>query len=261
MLRTTDQRWSDAMRENKLRTMWASGRAATNVWCHIPSSYATEVIAHQGWDSLTVDTQHGPVGYTEMLAMLTAIATTPAVPLVRVSWNNPGEVMRAADAGAMGVICPTVNTKAECEQFVGALRYAPQGYRSLGPNRARFLGDDYTAKSNETILAIAQIETASGLENVEAIASVKGLDMLYIGPSDLGLSIGREGRMDQTDAIVVAAIDRILKTAKEARIKAGIFCVDPTYSRAMLAKGFDLVTVLSDTTLLSAGATLRKQFV
>ena len=82
--------------------------------------------------------------------------------------------MRAADAGAMGVICPTVNTKAECEQFVGALRYAPLGYRSLGPNRARFLGDDYTAKANETILAIVQIETAPGLENVEAIASVKG---------------------------------------------------------------------------------------
>jgi 4-hydroxy-2-oxoheptanedioate aldolase len=249
------------MRENKLRTLWASGRAATNVWCHIPSSYATELIAHQGWDSLTVDTQHGPIGFPEMTAMLTAIATTPAVPLVRVSWNNPGEVMRAADAGAMGLICPTVNTKAECEQFVGAVRYAPLGYRSLGPNRARFLGQDYTAKANETLLAIVQIETAPGLENVEAIASVKGLDMLYIGPSDLGLSLGREGRMDQTDPIVVAAIDRVLKTAKDAGLKAGIYCHDPAYSKAMLAKGFDLVTVLSDTALINAGANLRKQFV
>jgi len=249
------------MRENRLRTIWANGKAATNVWCHIPSSYATEMVAHQGWDSLTVDTQHGPIGFTEMTAMLTAIATTPAVPLVRVSWNNPGEVMRAADAGAMGVICPTVNTKAECEQFVGALRYAPLGYRSLGPNRARFLGPDYTAKANDTILAIAQIETAAGLENVEAIAAVKGLDMLYIGPSDLGLSIGREGRMDQTDPIVVQAIDRILKTAKDAGLKAGIFCVDPTYSKAMIANGFDLVTVLSDTTLINTGVSLRKQFV
>jgi 4-hydroxy-2-oxoheptanedioate aldolase len=169
--------------------------------------------------------------------------------------------MRAADAGAMGVVCPTVNTKAECEQFVGALRYAPLGYRSLGPNRARFLGADYTAKSNDTILAIAQIETASGLENVEAIAAVKSLDMLYIGPSDLGLSLGREGRMDQTDPVVVQAIDRILKTAKAANLKAGIFCVDPAYSKAMIAKGFDLVTVLSDTTLIGGGAALHKQFV
>ncbi len=248
------------MRENKLRTLWASGKAATNVWAHIPASYATELIAHQGWDSITVDTQHGAIGYTEMLAMLTAIATTPTIPLVRVSWNDPGEIMRAADAGAMGVICPTVNTRDECERFVGALRYAPLGFRSLGPNRARFLGDDYAAKANDTILAIAQIETASGLEHVEAIATVKGLDMLYIGPSDLGLSLGREGRMDQTDPVVVKAIDKILHTAKNAGLRAGLYCTSPDYSKAMFAKGFDLVTVLSDTALIGAGASFRKQF-
>jgi 4-hydroxy-2-oxoheptanedioate aldolase len=248
------------MRENRLRTLWASGKSATNVWATVPSSYSTELLAHQGWDSITVDTQHGVIGYADMIAMLTAIATTPTVPLVRVSWNNPGEVMRAADAGAMGVICPTVNTRQECERFVGALRYAPLGYRSLGPNRARFLGDDYAAKANETILAIAQIETAAGLENVDAIAVVKGLDMLYIGPSDLGLSLGREGRMDQTDPIVAQAIDRVLKTAKAAGLKAGIYCIAPDYSKQMLANGFDLVTVLSDVALLHAGAALRKQF-
>lgn len=248
------------MRENGLRKIWASGRAATNVWATIPASYATEIIAHQGWDSITVDTQHGVIDYADMVAMLTAIATTPATPLVRVGWNNPGEIMRAADAGAMGVICPTVNTKDECERFVGALRYAPMGYRSLGPNRARLMGDDYAAKANTTVLAIAQIETASGLDHVEAIAGVKGLDMLYIGPSDLGLSLGREGRMDQTDPVVVKAIDRILAVAKAAGLKAGIYCIAPDYSKQMLAKGFDLVTVLSDLTLINAGATLKKQF-
>ncbi|MBL9098078.1 MAG: 2,4-dihydroxyhept-2-ene-1,7-dioic acid aldolase [Alphaproteobacteria bacterium] len=248
------------MRENGLRKIWASGRAATNVWATIPASYATEIIAHQGWDSITVDTQHGVIDYADMVAMLTAIATTPATPLVRVGWNNPGEIMRAADAGAMGVICPTVNTKDECERFVGALRYAPMGYRSLGPNRARLMGDDYAAKANTTVLAIAQIETASGLDHVEAIAGVKSLDMLYIGPSDLGLSLGREGRMDQTDPVVVKAIDRILAVAKAAGLKAGIYCIAPDYSKQMLAKGFDLVTVLSDLTLINAGATLKKQF-
>lgn len=248
------------MRENKLRTLWASGKAATNVWTHIPAAYATELIAHQGWDSITVDTQHGPIGFDDMCAMLTAIATTQTVPLVRVPWNDPGEIMRAADAGAMGIICPTVNTAEECERFVGACRYAPLGYRSIGPNRARFLGEDYIAKANETILAVAQIETASGLEHVEKIAAVKGLDMLYIGPSDLGLSLGREARMDQTDPLVVKAIDKVLHTAKGAGLRAGIFCIQPEYSKAMFAKGFDLVTVLSDTTLIAAGTALRKQF-
>jgi 4-hydroxy-2-oxoheptanedioate aldolase len=229
------------MRTNALRTLWASGKAATNAWAQLPASFATETLAHQGWDSITIDTQHGLVGYGDMVAMLTAIATTPTVPLVRVGWNDPAEVMRAADAGAMGVICPTVNTKEECEKFVGALRYAPLGYRSLGPNRARLYGDDYQAKANETLLAIVQIETAAGLANVEAIAGVKGLDMLYIGPSDLGLSMGREGRMDQTDPVVVAAIDKILATARQAGLTAGIYCTSADYAKQMFKKGFDTV--------------------
>lgn len=248
------------MQENRLRTAWATGRAVTNVWAGIPSSYATEILAHQGWDSITVDTQHGALGYGDMLAMLTAIATTATTPLVRVGWNDPSQIMRAADAGAMGVICPTINTREECERFVGALRYPPLGYRSLGPNRARMLGDDYAAQANATVLAIAQIETAQGLAHVEAIAGVPGLDMLYVGPSDLGLSLGREGRMDQTDPEVVKAIDRILAVAKAAGLKAGIYCVAPDYSKAMIRKGFDLVTVGSDTGLLGAGTELRKHF-
>ena len=248
------------MRENGLRTLWAKGRAATNAWAQLPASFATETLAHQGWDSITVDTQHGVVGYADMVAMLTAIATTPTVPLVRVGWNDPAEVMRAADAGAMGIICPTVNTREECERFVGAMRYAPLGYRSLGPNRARLYGADYTLKANEKLLAIVQIETAAGLQNVEAIAGVKGLDMLYIGPSDLGLSMGREGRMDQTDPVVVAAIDKILATAKKAGLRAGIYCTSIDYSKQMFAKGFDLVTCVSDSGLLRAGEALRRQF-
>jgi len=249
------------MHENRLRTLWAEGKAATNAWLHIPSHYAAELIAHQGWDSITIDTQHGPIGYDAMVAMLTAIATTETTPLVRVTWNNPGEIMRAADAGAMGVICPSVNNVEECRRFVGALRFAPLGYRSIGPNRARFFGSDYVAKANQTILAIAQIETAEGLANLDEIAAVEGLDMLYIGPSDLGLSLGREGRMDQTDPIVVNAIDRILRAAKAAELKAGIFCVAPDYTKAMRAKGFDLLTAVTDTALINAGTALRKQLV
>lgn len=248
------------MRENRLRSIWAANKPATNVWATIAAPYATEMLAYQGWDSITVDTQHGVVGYAEMVAMLTAVATTPTTPLVRVGWNEPAEIMRAADAGAMGVICPTISTEEECARFVGALRYPPIGYRSLGPNRARFYGPDYAAKSNDTILAIAQIETKAGLENVEAIAKVKGLDMLYIGPSDLGLSMGREGKIDQTDPIVVKAIDHVVAVAKANGLKTGIYCIAPDYSKAMMAKGVDLVTVLSDATLISSGANFKKQF-
>lgn len=248
------------MQENPLKTAWSSGRAVTNVWATVPSSYATEILAHQGWDSITVDTQHGVVGYADMVAMLTAISTTRTVPLVRVGWNDPSQIMRAADAGALGVICPTINNREECEAFVGALRYPPAGYRSMGPNRARLLFSDYAARAHALVLAIAQIETASGLENVEAIASTPGLDMLYVGPSDLGISLGREGRMDQSDPVVVKAIDRVLAVAKANRLRTGIYCVSPAYSKSMFNKGFDLVTVASDAGLLGLGAELRSQF-
>jgi 4-hydroxy-2-oxoheptanedioate aldolase len=250
-----------AMRENNLRKLWANGKRATNVWLSVPAAYASEIIAHQGFDSVTIDLQHGQGDYASMCAMLTAVSTTTTVPLVRVQWNDPGEVMRALDAGAYGVICPTINSRQECERFVGACRYAPLGYRSVGPNRAvLYAGGDYLAKSNETVLAIAQIETADGLKNVEEIASVKGLDMLYVGPSDLGLSLGREARMDQTDPVVVAAIDKVLASAKARGLTAGIYCVAPDYANAMFAKGFDLVTIASDAGLIAAGAAnVRRQ--
>jgi 4-hydroxy-2-oxoheptanedioate aldolase len=251
------------MRENKLRAMWAEKKRATNIWLSVPAAYSAEIIAHQGFDSITVDLQHGQGDYASMCAMLTAVSTTATVPLVRVQWNDPGEVMRALDAGAYGVVCPTINNRAEAERFVGACRYAPIGYRSVGPNRATLYagGGDYLAKSNETVLAIVQIETADGLKNVDEIAGVKGLDMLYVGPSDLGLSLGREPRMDPTDPIVVAAIDKVLVAAHARGLTAGIYCVSLDYANAMFAKGFDLVTVASDAGLIMAGAANVKRTI
>lgn len=249
------------MRENRLRTLWAEKKRATNVWLSVPAAYSAEIIAHQGFDSITIDLQHGQADYSSMCAMLTAVSTTATVPLVRVQWNDPGEMMRALDAGAYGVICPTINNRAEAERFVGACRYAPIGYRSVGPNRASlYAGSDYLAKSNETVLAIAQIETADGLKNVEEIATIKGLDMLYVGPSDLGLSLGREPRMDPTDPVVVQAIDKVLATAHAHGLTAAIYCISLDYANAMFAKGFDLVTVASDAGLIAAGASnVRRQ--
>src|SRR5579864_428771 len=163
------------MRANRLREIWSSGKQATNVWLGLPSMLAAESIAHQGWDSATVDMQHGHIDFASMVAMLTAISTTATVPLVRVPWNQPGDVMRALDAGAYGVICPNVDTREQCERFVGACRYAPLGYRSVGPRRAvLYAGPDYMAHANDTLLAIVQVETKKGLENVDQIAAVKG---------------------------------------------------------------------------------------
>jgi 4-hydroxy-2-oxoheptanedioate aldolase len=249
------------MRPNKLVERWKSGKPASNCWLGLADYTIAEMLAHQGWHSLTVDMQHGRADHAAMCAMLTAISTTDTVPLVRVTWNDPGLVMRALDVGAYGIICPNVDTVEQCERFVGACRYAPAGYRSVGPKRAvLYAGADYVEHANETILAIVQIESATALANVDAIARVKGLDMLYVGPSDLGLSLGREPRIDPTDPIVMDGIDRILAAAKRAGLRSGIYCRTADYAQAMAEKGFDLVTAASDDGLISAGAALAARF-
>jgi 4-hydroxy-2-oxoheptanedioate aldolase len=246
------------MRANRLRELWAAGKPALNCWITLPGTLAAEMLAHQGWDSLTVDMQHGHSDFATMCAMFAAISTTYTVPLMRVAWNTPGDVMKALDAGAYGVICPNIESVAECESFVGACHYPPQGYRSFGPKRGLLYGGpDYVLHANDTVLAIIQIETKKGLENVDAIAAVPGLDMLYVGPSDLGLALGREARQNQTDPVVLEAIDKILAAAKRAGLKAGMHCTSAEYAGQMIARGFDFVTVISDENLLARGAAER----
>ena len=115
--------------------------------------------------------------------------------MVRVNWNTPGDTMRLLDAGAYGVICPMIETRTECEAFVGACRFPPLGYRSLGPTRARvYAGDDYAERANDTIITFAMIETEAGFNNREEIMSVPGLDGVFVGIGDLRLSLtGRAG--------------------------------------------------------------------
>ena len=114
------------MRENKLRRVWKSGGAAVNGWLAIPNSFSAETMAHQGWDSLTVDLQHGVVDYQAMVTMLQAISTTDTVPVVRVPWLEPGILMKALDAGAYAVICPMVNSRVDAQNLVAWTHYAPR---------------------------------------------------------------------------------------------------------------------------------------
>jgi 4-hydroxy-2-oxoheptanedioate aldolase len=241
------------MRANRLREIWATGKPAIGGWCNMPGGFSAELMAAAGWDAVTIDTQHGLIGYSEMLAMLQAISTTDATPLVRVSWNQPGEIMRALDAGAYGVICPMINDAAECARFVEACRYPPQGFRSSGPTRAVvYGGPDYLAKANGEILAFAMVETAQGLANVEAIAGTPGLDGVYIGPSDLSLGIGGPPGQDQDAPALMAAFDKILAACKAAGVRVGVHTASTAYSQKMIGRGFDFVTVGGDVRYMSA---------
>ena len=242
------------MRANRLRELWTEGKPVVAGWCSIPNAFTAELMAQMGWDTLVIDAQHGLIGYAEMLAMLQTIATTEVVPLVRVSWNQPGEIMRALDAGAYGVICPMINDAAECAQFVQACRYPPEGFRSFGPTRAAVVsGANYYPQSNRELLTLAMIETADGLKNVEAIVATPGLDGVYIGPGDLSLALGGEPRQDSDDPTLMAAFDRILAACKAAGVKAGVHTTSPAYAQAMIARGFDLVAIMGDVRYLTAG--------
>jgi 4-hydroxy-2-oxoheptanedioate aldolase len=244
----------DEMRTNRLREIWAAGKPAIGGWCSIPGAFSAELMAAMGWDAVTIDTQHGMIGYSEMLAMLQAISTTPAVPLVRVSWNQPGEIMRALDSGAYGVICPMINDATECAAFVQSCRYPPEGFRSSGPTRAVvYGGPDYHAGANGEILAFAMIETAQGLANVEAIVATPGLDGVYIGPSDLSLGLGGPPGQDSDAPMLMAAFDKILAACKTAGVRTAVHTNSVAYSQKMIARGFDLVTVGSDARYLRSG--------
>ncbi|ORE95560.1 HpcH/HpaI aldolase family protein [Acuticoccus yangtzensis] len=243
---------------NKLKTLWADGRGTINGWCSIGNSVAAEVMAAQGYDSVTIDIQHGALDYSAALPMLQALKGYDVTPMVRVPWNEPGIIMKALDAGAYGIICPMVNSRAEAEALVSAVRYPPHGTRSFGPTRVSIgAGPGYYASANEDILAFAMIETAEAVENVEAIAATPGLDGLYIGPADLTLGVTK-GRLapgfDRQEEEMIAVIKRILAAAKAEGKRAALHCGTASYAAKGIGWGFDMTTVSGDIRLLAASA-------
>jgi 4-hydroxy-2-oxoheptanedioate aldolase len=148
-----------------------------------------------------------------------------------------------------------INSRAEAEAFVGACRYPPQGYRSYGPNRVLlYAGPDYAPQADETVITMAMIETAQALENLNDILSVPGLDAIYVGPADLSQGLGGQPGVDFTEPRMVAVIDKIVTAARQHGVVAGIHTGSPEYALQMVEKGFQFVTVLSDTRLMATMA-------
>lgn len=243
------------MRENRVRKVWADGRAAILGWLAIGNSYSAEVMADQGFDGVNVDLQHGMIGIQAAITMLQAISAKPPAPFARVPSNEPGIIMKVLDAGAYGVICPLVNSRAECEAFVQACKYPPLGSRSYGPARAVLYGGrDYWRHANDTIVTLAMIETRAALECVDDIVSVEGLDGVFIGPADLNLSLGYDPAAGANEPEVARAFDAIRDAAHKHGRKAGLFCPSGEEARKTIANGFDLVTVGHDAGFLAGAA-------
>jgi len=241
-----------------VKSLWDSGKPALNGWLSIGNSLTAELMASQGYDSITVDMQHGIIDYGTAVTMLQAIRASGVTPIVRVPWLDPALIMQALDTGAYGIICPMVNTREQAEQLVSYTRYPPLGNRSFGPTRAVFsAGANYASEANDQVFCLAMIETAEAVSNLEEIASTPGLDGLYIGPADLTISV-TDGRLppgfDRQEEEMLAVIDKILKAAQSAGIRACLHCGSSEYAANAIAQGFNLTTLLNDVRLLAGAA-------
>ena len=235
------------MKQQNLNKCWLEGKGAINGWCSIPSTVTAEIMSLNKFDSITIDLQHGLIDYQIALNMLQVFTKIDITPMVRVPWNEPGIIMKMLDAGSLGIICPMINNKEDASKFVGATKYVPEGFRSSGPTRALMVhGNEYHAEANQKIVSLAMVETEEALENVDDIASTEGLTGIYIGPSDLSISMGLTPGLDRTEEKMVHAIDKIKMACKNNGIKVGIHCLSPEFLKNKLKEGFDLTTLASD---------------
>jgi len=234
----------------------ARGRAL-GYWVALDSPVSTERIARLGYDYVTLDAQHGLLGYSGLLAGLMAIdaAGGGTVGLVRVAANDPTHIGKALDAGAGGVIVPLVDSAADAAAAVTAARYPPAGRRSYGPTRSGLRVGPVPADTDATVVVLAMIETPGGLANIEEICATPGLDGVYVGPSDLRLAVGGAHPGDPAVAEVFeAAVKTIRETAATAGIAAGFHTPDGDQPARRLAEGYTFATVSSDLAHLELAA-------
>ncbi len=225
-----------------------------NLWLSIPDAFAAMLGARAGFDSLTLDMQHGLFDERAVVAVLMALGPARPRRLVRVPAVEMGVIGKVLDAGADGVIAPLVNSAGDARRLVEACRYPPVGGRSFGPMLAalRAGGRPYMEVAGE-VEVWAMIETAAGLEAVEAIAAVEGVSGVFIGPNDLAISLGLGAGSDREEPAMLAAFARVVAAARGAGKRAGLFCAGAAYARRIAGVGFDFLTVVSDTAALQAG--------
>lgn len=240
---------------NGFRRGLAEGRRMIGLWNALPGGYAAEILAGAGFDWIVVDTEHAPMDPIAVLAQLQAIAPYDVAPVVRPSSNDPVTIKRLLDAGAQTLLVPYVSSVADARAAVAAMRYPPEGIRGVaGVTRASRFGRvrDYAVRAASELCLVVQIETRGGLDALEEIAAVDGVDALFIGPADLAASLGHPGRAGDPEVvrIIEETIARIRATGKPA----GILALDPEVARHYIDHGTSFIAVGVDADLLARRA-------
>src|SRR5436309_2249151 len=244
------------MSSNMLKKRLQAGKACVNAWLAIPSGFSAEVMAQCGFDSVTVDMQHGVQDYQSMVQCFQAMDKYPITPMVRIPWNEPGIIGKVLDGGAWGVICPMVNTPAEAKALPGACLYPPQGKRSNGPIRAAAYGEasPYQSIANDEVLVIPMIETQEAIDNLDAILDVPGISGIYVGPSDLGFSLGMKPMLDREEPQILSIYEKLVAATRKRGLFAGVHNATGAYAARMIGMGFHLVTLFNDSGLMARAA-------
>lgn len=243
------------MATNPIREIWAGDRPAFGLWSVMPGTIGAEILAKAGADYVCVDQQHGVIDYGSMAPMFQAIRAGGAAPITRVLSNDPFLIMKALDAGSWGVIVPLVNSAEDAARAVSACRYPPQGMRSFGPVLAAdVIGSRDPEELGGKVVCLVMVETREALERVGEIAATPGLDGVYIGPSDLALSLGLPPTLEIMEGEHAEAVERIREACHRNGIAAGIHSPSGEWARRHAQAGFDLITVASDAPLLRGAA-------
>ncbi len=238
------------MRPNQIRITLQAGRPSLGAWLNLASPLAAEVMAAAGFEWLTLDAEHSAYDLDLIAHCFRAIEARGAVPLARAWDHDPVTLARLLDAGAYGLVIPHVSTPEQAAAIASAMRYAPRGARSVGTGRCVVLGDDYRRRANDEVLVIPQIEDMTGIRNAEAIARVPGVDIGFLGPADLALSMGVEpGHPDHE-----AAIQSMRAAFARVGTPCGIPVRDPGPTRRRIAEGFRFLDIASDVRMLDASA-------
>lgn len=241
--------------KNSFKAALAEGRAQIGLWVSIPGPDNAEALAGCGFDWLLIDTEHTTVAPDTVKAMLQAVAPYPVSAAVRPGWNDAVEIKRLLDAGAQTILVPYVQNAEEAARAVAAVRYPPAGMRGVGGlTRASRYGliEGYTARADDEICLLVQVETAEALRHIEAIAAVDGVDGIFVGPADLAASMGHPGNPGAAPvrAAILDAIARIRAAGKPA----GILSLDPAFLQEAVAAGSIFTAVDIDQAILLRGA-------
>jgi 4-hydroxy-2-oxoheptanedioate aldolase len=241
---------------NQLKQRWRAGGVSYGVGLTIPSAATAQLLAHAGFDWLMIDMEHGPISIETAHAMIAATAGTEVTPLVRIPQNLPWIAKPVLDAGATGIVYPQVNSREDAAAAARAARYPPAGERAWGPFYAPArLGlsiPEYLRAANDMVVTIVLVEHLQAIDGIEEIVTVDGIDAAVIGTHDLAVSMGRPGQLDHPD--VLRAIERAEQAILNSPVTLGGNAFSPEQARQMADRGYQLLALGFDWSLLQRGA-------